>query len=407
VWVSRDPTVVTVAGGTGLVTSVGNGTTRIVATSDVAADSATVTVDLVVASLSVTPTTIAFGALGSARQVTATVQDSGGSAIPGHIITWSNLTQTGAASVSAIGLVSALRVGAETLRASTPGPVGPVTVDVPVTVTQVLPAVTVTSAAGATPDTLKTTTRQRTFLAAAADSNGNNIPSLVFTWTSTVPAVATVDATGVATAVADGATTIQATSGGKTGSRILVVRRYAATFTLAPSSASITTVGGNQLFTGVAKDSVGTDLTISWASDAPAILFVAPATGTSTLATAAGNGSANVVMSGGTRSLSALVTATNQTATSASVTIGNFFFKSDRNNSQNPAVDTVAVGGTVTWTWAGSPTQHGVASTGVTSFANSSTQAAGTYTLLFAVAGTYTYECSVHGALMTGRIVVQ
>ncbi len=38
--------------------------------------------------------------------------------------------------------------------------------------------------------------------------------------------------------------------------------------------------------------------------------------------------------------------------TTAAVSVGDIFFASDHNGSSNPAVDTVAVNGTVTWTWA-------------------------------------------------------
>jgi len=92
-------------------------------------------------------------------------------------------------------------------------------------------------------------------------------------------------------------------------------------------------------------------------------------------------------------------------ATSAAVQLGNFFFTSSRNNTSNPAVDTIAVGGTVTWTWAGG--SHSVASTGSPSFTTSSTQASGTYAFTFTTAGSYSYICGVHGASMSGRVVVQ
>jgi plastocyanin len=90
---------------------------------------------------------------------------------------------------------------------------------------------------------------------------------------------------------------------------------------------------------------------------------------------------------------------------SAAVQIGNFFFTSSRNGTSNPAVDTIAAGGTVTWTWAGG--SHGVESTGSPSFANSTTKTTGTYAFTFSTPGTYTYDCVVHGAAMTGRVVVQ
>jgi len=92
-------------------------------------------------------------------------------------------------------------------------------------------------------------------------------------------------------------------------------------------------------------------------------------------------------------------------ATSAAVQLGNFFFTSGRNNTSNPAVDTIAAGGTVTWTWAGG--SHSVESTGSPSFTTSTVKTSGTYAVTFATPGTYTYDCGVHGATMTGRVVVQ
>lgn len=94
------------------------------------------------------------------------------------------------------------------------------------------------------------------------------------------------------------------------------------------------------------------------------------------------------------------------TPASAAVTVGDNFFRSAHNATQNPAVDTVAAGGTVTWTWAGT-NLHSVESTGSPSFTSSTTKTSGTYAFTFAAAGTYTYDCAVHGALMTGTIVVR
>lgn len=92
------------------------------------------------------------------------------------------------------------------------------------------------------------------------------------------------------------------------------------------------------------------------------------------------------------------------------VIVGNTFYKSAHNGSQNPAVDTVAVGDSVTWAWnaAGS---HMIQSTGTASeiFRNSIVFSAATskYTVTFKNPGTYPYQCGVHGAAMTGVIVVQ
>jgi len=92
------------------------------------------------------------------------------------------------------------------------------------------------------------------------------------------------------------------------------------------------------------------------------------------------------------------------------VTVGNIFFRSAHNGSANPAVDTIAVGGTVTWIW-NAAGQHTVQSTGLAPniFLNSvvKSRAQDMYVVTFQHAGTYPYQCAVHGAAMTGRIVVQ
>jgi plastocyanin len=90
------------------------------------------------------------------------------------------------------------------------------------------------------------------------------------------------------------------------------------------------------------------------------------------------------------------------------VTVGNDFFRSVSNATQNPAVDTIAAGTSVTWAWNASGS-HSVRSTGTPTFRNSVIQAGAndTYSVTFNTPGTYTYDCAVHGAAMTGRIVVQ
>jgi len=93
-------------------------------------------------------------------------------------------------------------------------------------------------------------------------------------------------------------------------------------------------------------------------------------------------------------------------ATTAAVSIGDIFFKSAANGSQNPAVDTIAVGGKVTWTWGGADS-HSAQSTGSPTFTSSSIMASGTYSFTFSTPGTYHYDCAVHGTLMTGIIVVR
>jgi len=91
----------------------------------------------------------------------------------------------------------------------------------------------------------------------------------------------------------------------------------------------------------------------------------------------------------------------------AGVDVGDIFFRSARNGTQNLAVDTIAVGGRVTWTWVGAA-EHNVQSEGSPSFTSSplKTGVGQSYQFPFNIAGTYNYDCIVHGSSMRGQIVV-
>ena len=95
---------------------------------------------------------------------------------------------------------------------------------------------------------------------------------------------------------------------------------------------------------------------------------------------------------------------------SANVSVGNNSFRSNRNSTFNPAVDTVAVAGTVTWTWVGTGNvTHSVFSQGSPSFPSSQLQTGSgqNHSATFMTAGTYEYTCAAHPGQMTGRVVVR
>ncbi|HET7468204.1 MAG TPA: plastocyanin/azurin family copper-binding protein [Gemmatimonadales bacterium] len=143
------------------------------------------------------------------------------------------------------------------------------------------------------------------------------------------------------------------------------------------------------------------------------------AASTWTLGPTAGSQSAQAAVQGATGSpLTFTATATGggppppppPPPTTIGVKVQNISFTSVRNGTSNPAVDTVAVDGTVTWTWVNTgATTHSVNSTGATAFTSSAELTGNdqSYHFQFSQAGTYTYNCAVHGNLMTGRIVVR
>jgi plastocyanin len=96
-------------------------------------------------------------------------------------------------------------------------------------------------------------------------------------------------------------------------------------------------------------------------------------------------------------------------STAVTITVGNDFFRSDRNGSVNTAVDTITAGGTVTWRWGNTGSvPHSVESILTPSFASSAIQSGSgsSYEQTFTTPGTYRYNCAVHGSLMTGIVVV-
>ena len=105
-----------------------------------------------------------------------------------------------------------------------------------------------------------------------------------------------------------------------------------------------------------------------------------------------------------------VVTSPDGVGPAGDVIVGNTFYRSAHNGSQNPAVDTVAMGATVEWKWSADGS-HLVQSTGLVPaiFRNSVVFATAnsTYSVTFKNPGTYPFDCGFHGSAMTGVIVVQ
>jgi plastocyanin len=85
------------------------------------------------------------------------------------------------------------------------------------------------------------------------------------------------------------------------------------------------------------------------------------------------------------------------------------------NNAFTPGDLTVAAGSTVTWTWDTCTGGDGYG-TGQTCYdhsvtfasgASSETKSTGVFVRAFPTAGTYSYQCLIHGAAMSGKVIVQ
>jgi uncharacterized protein YjdB len=205
-WTSGNDAIASVSA-TGLVTAKTLGTTTISAAAEGKTGAATiVVVQIPVASVTITPLASPL-TVGDSRQLTASTKDSIGGTL-GRPVTWTS-SDNAVATVSANGIVHALTLGSTTITAASEGKTG--TLVVTVTPRQVASVVvspaTITVAAG------KTTQLTATI----ADANGQPLSGHAVTWTTSDAAKATVNASGLVSALSAGPVTITATSEGTTG----------------------------------------------------------------------------------------------------------------------------------------------------------------------------------------------
>jgi uncharacterized protein YjdB len=277
-----------------VVTGLAPGTATITATSETKSANATITVTLVpVGRVQVAPASLSLPA-GQGSTLTATVTDANGVVVTNRPVTWST-SDARVATVSQAGVVAAVGVGTATISAASGAATGTSAITVtaaPVQSVSVSPA-TLSLAQGKT----------GTLSATVVDAVGGTVSNPSVAWSSRDPSVASVDAnTGVVTAVGVGSTTIDASSGGKTGSSTVTVTAPAiASITISPASSNVT-AGQVVNLTATVQDANGnvvTSSTVTWASDN--VQVAAPSsTGTLTAdATTSKSGSATITASVG------------------------------------------------------------------------------------------------------------
>jgi uncharacterized protein YjdB len=269
-WSSSNTGVATVAPN-GTVTAAAPGSATITATSEGKSGTAAVTVTAVpVASVTVAPTTASL-TTGGTQQATATPRDAQGNALDGRTITWQS-ANTGVATVSPTGLITAVAPGNTSVTATSEGKTGTVTVTVtapPVGSVSVNPsAVTVTVAATAP------------LTATVRDVNGGTIPGAPVAWSTSNALIAVVSQNGTVTGLVPGTATITATSGGQSGACVVTVQLApVATVTVTPSLLSLRDRDGQRTgtLTATLRDAVGNILTgrvVTWTSASPNIATV-------------------------------------------------------------------------------------------------------------------------------------
>lgn len=173
------------------------------------------------ATVTVTPAEASVDVSGGSptQQLTAVVKDSNGVVMTGVTIQWVSL-DTSKATVDQTGLVTAVAVGDVTISAVCQGKVGQALIHVFASPPAVN-SVTVTP----NPFAFGPPGATQQMSATLRDASGNILTGRTITWDTDNHPVATVNGSGLVTAVAAGTFNVTATSGGKTGSAAGTVLR--------------------------------------------------------------------------------------------------------------------------------------------------------------------------------------
>ncbi len=317
IWISAAPGVATVDAA-GLVRAAGHGTAQITASAGAVSGFATVTVDLTatITSVTVSPATATLDVLGATRAFTAEARDAGGAVVPVTQFAWTSSALDVAAVDPATGVARATGHGTAGITATAGLVSGTATLTVDLTATIATVTVEPSSA------TLLTVGATQAFTAVARDAAGIVVPVAAFEWSTAHPAVATVSALGVATAVSHGETAVTATVADVSGSATLVVNLAATvtSVTVKPVAATLTELGATQQFSAEARDASGfvvPGIAVVWSVASTAVATIDPATG---LATASGHGTTTVTAAAGSVSGTAVLTV-NLATTIVSVTV--------------------------------------------------------------------------------------
>jgi uncharacterized protein YjdB len=113
--------------------------------------------------------------------------------------------------------------------------------------------------------------------AVVKDGMGNVLDGQTIAWSSSNPAMASVDASGLVTAVANGNVSITAAAGPVSASAQLFVSQRATSLSISPATVHFTSLGDSISLAAVAKDATGhslSDCSTTWLSTDPTVAIV-------------------------------------------------------------------------------------------------------------------------------------
>jgi len=220
-WSSANPAIATVSQ-SGLVTTVSAGSVSVSASSEGQVGSSAITVNppapVPVASVSVSPSSATLQ-IGATQQLTAVTRDANNNVLTGRSVSWSSANSSIASVNSASGLVTAVAAGTVQISATSEGKVASSSITVSP------PAPVPVASVSVSPSSATVTVGGTQQLSAVTrDANNNVLSGRVVTWSSANGGIATVNSTGLVTAVAAGTVQITATSETKTGTSTITVQ---------------------------------------------------------------------------------------------------------------------------------------------------------------------------------------
>jgi uncharacterized protein YjdB len=244
----------------------------------------------------------------------ATPRDADGAALPDRTVTWQSSNPL-VASVDGNGMIAAVAPGTDVITATSEGVAAQGTLTVmPV---PAIPVATV-SVTPASPSLQVGGTVQLT--AVTRDANGNVLTGRAIGWTSTNTGIASVNASGLVSAVSAGTANVIASSEGRTATTTVTVTAIpVASVTVSPPTSNLQSGGTVQLsaVTRDANNNILTGRVVTWASGSTAIATVT-ANG---LVTAVGSGTTNITATSEGRTGSASVSVALVPVATVAVTI--------------------------------------------------------------------------------------
>ncbi len=303
-WTSSNQQIATVTAA-GLATGLSAGTSTITASSGPISGSALLTaVAQALTAINVTPSTTSI-LTGTTQQFAAQALDQFGAAMnPQPAFAWSSSNQASVTIDPISGLATGISVGTTSITALS----GAISGTASLGVTLAPPVLTSISVTPATSTIIVGASLQ--FSANALDQYGNTLlPQPAFTWNSTNPAAAMVDANGLVMSMAVGTTTISATSGAVSGSTLVtaaIIPQVLTSISVTPAT-STATLGTSTQFSATAFDQFGAAMNpqpaFTWSSSNQAAatisasgLMTPQAVGTTTVVATSGTTTGNTIV---------------------------------------------------------------------------------------------------------------